>query len=303
MDITQLRYFLAAARHLNYSRAAQELFITRQSLRQAIAAMEDELGGALFANSRNKLSLTPLGEYLVLSGTGVVEAFDGMMADLGRFARQKEPLRVAFSSALLTFLLPESDTVLARFREKYPDLPLDYRVLDNDEVIHAAEAGEIDCGCVIQMPCLRTGCAMRQMVTFPVAIDFALDFPIPRKKELTLEDLEGVPCIGMGEPDVTLRPLWEDCRAKGVHLNYRVCLNTIDAFYQIQHGLAAGFDILVPSDVTVPVHARPLKGYTWELGFLCPEGGKKEKAVQIFYSFVDEFYRQKYAPGGKNRAE
>ncbi len=89
MDITQLRYFLAAARHLNYSRAAQELFITRQSLRQAIAAMEDELGGALFANSRNKLSLTPLGEYVVLCGTGVVEAFDGMLADLGGFARQK----------------------------------------------------------------------------------------------------------------------------------------------------------------------------------------------------------------------
>ncbi len=299
MDITQLRYFLAAARHLNYSRAAQELFITRQSLRQAIAAMEDELGGPLFANSRNKLSLTPLGEYLAMSGGGVVEAFDGMMADLGRFARQKEPLRVAFSSALLTFLLPESDVVLARFRAKYPDLPLDCRVLDNDQVIHAAEAGEIDCGCVIQMPWPRPGCAMRRMVAFPAAIDYAPGFPIPQKEALTLEDLEGVPCLGMGEPSVTLRPLWEDCQARGIELNYQVCHNTIDAFYQIQHGLAAGFDILTPEDVNVPVRSLPLKGYTWELGFLCPERREKEKTVRLFCAFVDEFYKQKYEPEKK----
>lgn len=303
MDITQLRYFLAAAKRLNYTQAAQELFITRQSLRQAIVAMEDELGGELFANCRNKLSLTPLGEYLVLSGGGVVEDFDGMMADLGRFVRQEEPLKVAFSSALLTFLLPESDTVLARFREKFPDIRLDYRVLDNDEVICAAQAGEIDCGCVIQMPWPWPGCVMRRMAAFPAAIDFAPDFPILQEKPLTLEDLEGVPCIGMGEPNLTLRPLWEDCQARRIQLNYQVCRNTIDAFYQIQHGLAAGFDILTPEDVSIPVRARPLKGYTWELGFLCPERREKEKTVQLFCAFVEEFYKKKYGPARNAPAE
>ena len=43
MDITQIRYFLKTAELLNYTRAAEQLFITRQSLRQAIAAMEAEL--------------------------------------------------------------------------------------------------------------------------------------------------------------------------------------------------------------------------------------------------------------------
>lgn len=293
MDITQLRYFLAAARHLNYSRAAQELFITRQSLRQAIAAMEDELGRPLFANSRNKLSLTPLGEYLALSGSEVVEAFDGMMADLGRFAQQKEPLRVAFSDGLTPFLLPDVETALERFRAKYPDIPLESRLAGNDEVIRSAEAGEVDCGCVIQMPWSRPGCVMRRMVTFPAAIDYALGFPIPQKEALTLEDLDGVPCIGMGEPSVTLRPLWEDCQARGVRLNYQVCRNTIDAFYQIQHGLAAGFDILTPDDVSIPVKTCPLAGYTLELGFLCPQRREK-KTARLFRGFIEAYYREKY---------
>ena len=61
MDITQLRYFLKTAELLNYTRASEALFITRQSLRQAIGAMESEIGQPLFVNTRNKLSLTEYG--------------------------------------------------------------------------------------------------------------------------------------------------------------------------------------------------------------------------------------------------
>ena len=74
MDITQLRYFLATADTLNYTKAAERLYMSRQALRQALASMEEELGFPLFLNERNKLSLTVQGEYLQLSATKVVEA-------------------------------------------------------------------------------------------------------------------------------------------------------------------------------------------------------------------------------------
>ena len=44
MDITQIRYFLKTAELLNYTRAAEQLFITRQSLRQAIAHLPEREG-------------------------------------------------------------------------------------------------------------------------------------------------------------------------------------------------------------------------------------------------------------------
>ncbi len=107
MDITQLRYFLAAAETLNYTRAAKKLYISRQALRQALAAMETELHVPLFINRHNKLSLTAAEEYLQTAGQEVVGAFDQMMEGAGGFARQKNTIKVALAVSLFPFLLPE----------------------------------------------------------------------------------------------------------------------------------------------------------------------------------------------------
>ena len=45
MDIRQLHYFLVLCDEMNYSRAAQRLFLSRQALRQSISALEAELCG------------------------------------------------------------------------------------------------------------------------------------------------------------------------------------------------------------------------------------------------------------------
>ena len=96
MDITQIRYFLKTAELLNYSRAAEQLFIARQSLRQSIAALEKELGLPLFSNEHNRLSLTQYGAYLAVSGAEAVQAFDNMLAGFERFANRQTQLRGLF---------------------------------------------------------------------------------------------------------------------------------------------------------------------------------------------------------------
>jgi len=48
MEMHQVRYFLAVARALNFSRAAEECNVTQPSLTRAIRQLEDELGGDLF---------------------------------------------------------------------------------------------------------------------------------------------------------------------------------------------------------------------------------------------------------------
>lgn len=72
MNISQLRYFLKTAELLNYTQAAEALFITRQSLRQAIASMEEELGVPLFDITHNHLTLTGEGDYLRISAAKVI---------------------------------------------------------------------------------------------------------------------------------------------------------------------------------------------------------------------------------------
>jgi DNA-binding transcriptional LysR family regulator len=61
MEIQQIRYFLAAARELNFTRAAMKCNVTQPSLTRAIGLLEVELGGELFRRERNLTHLTDLG--------------------------------------------------------------------------------------------------------------------------------------------------------------------------------------------------------------------------------------------------
>ncbi len=61
MEMHQVRYFLAVARVLNFTRAADECNVTQPSLTRAIKQLEAELGGDLFRRERPAAQLTELG--------------------------------------------------------------------------------------------------------------------------------------------------------------------------------------------------------------------------------------------------
>ena len=58
MNIIQLEYFLAASRTLNFTRAAEECFTSRQNLSRTIRNLEKELGVSLFSQGKGALALT-----------------------------------------------------------------------------------------------------------------------------------------------------------------------------------------------------------------------------------------------------
>lgn len=61
MELTQIRYFLALCRTLNFSRAAEECNVTQPAFSRAIQRLEEELGGALIFRERTLTRLTALG--------------------------------------------------------------------------------------------------------------------------------------------------------------------------------------------------------------------------------------------------
>jgi DNA-binding transcriptional LysR family regulator len=65
MEMHQIRYFLAAARTLNFTRAAEECNVAQPSLTRAIQQLEEELGGDLFRRERKLSHLTDLGQRML----------------------------------------------------------------------------------------------------------------------------------------------------------------------------------------------------------------------------------------------
>lgn len=79
MTIEHLRYFLAAAKFLNMSRAADSLYIHQSTLSRCIAGLEEELGTQLFLRMKYSLQLTAAGILLRDEAEPVVERYQHML--------------------------------------------------------------------------------------------------------------------------------------------------------------------------------------------------------------------------------
>ena len=106
MEMHQVRYFLAVARTLNFTRAAEECNVAQPSLTRAIRQLEDELGGDLFRRERPHAQLTELGQRMQPL---LQQCYDSALGarSLASSIKSGEigSLRIALSATIATALL------------------------------------------------------------------------------------------------------------------------------------------------------------------------------------------------------
>ncbi len=95
MELYQIRYFLALADTLNFTRASERSFISQPALTKAIQRLEEAVGGRLFERAKNTVQLTDLGSVMLPSFRQIYESTNEAHQLAGRFTReQKELVRV-----------------------------------------------------------------------------------------------------------------------------------------------------------------------------------------------------------------
>lgn len=117
-NLAALRAFEAAARHGNFSRAAEEIHVTHGAISHQVRALEEELGVALFARHGKRIAITPDGEHFA----GVLRKSLGDIAAAAEAlklnAKQQRLTVTALPSLASRWLAPR----LGRFIDQHPDL-------------------------------------------------------------------------------------------------------------------------------------------------------------------------------------
>jgi LysR family transcriptional regulator, glycine cleavage system transcriptional activator len=125
-----LKGFEAAARHLSFTRAAEELFLTQSALSRQMQTLEEQLGLPLFERRHRQLLLTDAGQVLHATAKTMLDEITQAVASIRR-DQATQPLTVSTNQPFASlWLIPR----LSRFRERFPDIDVyisaDNRIVD-----------------------------------------------------------------------------------------------------------------------------------------------------------------------------
>jgi len=138
----QLRMFLALTTSLNFSRTAEQFFVTQPSLSKAIRDLEEELGLRLFERSTRSVRLTESGERLAALARGVIGEFDAGLERLRTSAeRESKQLAIASLPSLANVLLPAACSAL---ETRYGDPRITIHDCSNAASIQRLINGQVD---------------------------------------------------------------------------------------------------------------------------------------------------------------
>jgi DNA-binding transcriptional LysR family regulator len=146
MELRHLRYFVAVAEALNFTRAAQKLRLAQPSLTRQIRNLEDELGVRLLDRSKSQILLTEEGKSFLLDARRVLALSAESVKSVQRISRgESGQLNLGYLFKFNFDLLPST---LETFYETCPEVSVNLFDMSPAEQLRALETRKIDLGFV-----------------------------------------------------------------------------------------------------------------------------------------------------------
>ena len=197
MELRHLRYFIAVAEELNFTRAATRLHIGQPPLSMQIRDLEEEIGVRLFERGPRRVALSTAGERFLLHARRILDGVEEAVAEARRAARgELGELRVGFTSSLpFTDLLPDA---LNAYRRRFPQVRLQLREMFTPEQFQALVRGELDVGFVrLQAGTPPAGIVLREVARNPLRLVVNAAHRLAGAAQVHLAELAGEDFISL----------------------------------------------------------------------------------------------------------
>ncbi len=142
MSFRRMEYFLAVAKHLNFTKAARECYVAQAAISQQVKQFEEELGFKLFDRGGASVKLTPAGAYFARQCRSILAQYNGAVKQARAIADgEKRVLRVGFHGLSAQKIFAGH---LRRFREAYPEATVTIREGNQASLMEALRQDEVD---------------------------------------------------------------------------------------------------------------------------------------------------------------
>jgi DNA-binding transcriptional LysR family regulator len=201
MELRHLRYFVAVAEELNFTRAAEKLRLAQPSLTRQIRNLEAELGVRLLDRGGNQVSLTEEGRSFLVDARRLVALSLESVKAVQRFSRgESGQLNLGYLFKFNFDLLP---TTLATFYQTCPEIAVNLFDMSPAEQLRALEARKIDLGFVgLRPPAAHkntAALAWECVAHHKVVVVLPANHPLAKKNKIKITDLKSLFFVAMSE--------------------------------------------------------------------------------------------------------
>ncbi|MEA3208214.1 MAG: hypothetical protein QOE70_1271 [Chthoniobacter sp.] len=217
MELRHLRYFVAVAGELSFTKAAQKLRLAQPSLTRQVRNLEDEIGVRLLDRANNRVTLTPEGRVFLLDSKKLLALCAESVAAVQQMNRgeSSQLLNIGYVANIHYGLLPAT---LGAFRKLHPGVALNLFDLTSAEQYQALDARKIDLGFVGLRPALSGHHFLSDCVAHDtILVALPARHPLAKKPKVKLADLAPQFFIGMSAKTHPGAREWllETCQSAG----------------------------------------------------------------------------------------
>lgn len=232
MKFEQLEYFLAVARSQNFSRAAEDSYVSQSSLSKQIKALEQKLGVELFVRSSAGVSLTPAGEMFLAFASKTHREYECVLLSLERYsAKGHDRVRLGAVPLMVEYDL---DSTLADFQLDNMDTQVDLFEREQTNLLRKLEMDQIDVAIVITNNLSPDEYDWVALVRDPIVIVCSNHHPLARAHRISLGDLKDERFVMLDQNSANYTIVCEACRNEGffpnvifMHTRHRPLLSAV----------------------------------------------------------------------------
>jgi DNA-binding transcriptional LysR family regulator len=194
MELRHLRYFVAVAEALNFTKAATRLHVAQPALSRQVSDLEDELGVDLLTRTSHGVLLTAEGKLFLEEAREILKRSDESVTKVRALARGEfGELQVGYVPPLDLHMLPRA---LAEFQKTTPGVKVVLHDLGSDEICNELRNGILQLGLMMQPSEESTaGIEFEEIGHYPFFVAMASSHSLTRMKAISLETLAKQPLV------------------------------------------------------------------------------------------------------------
>jgi len=186
LTLRQLRVFEAVARHLNYTRAAEELHLTQPAVSMQVKQLEGSLGVALFEQLGKRIHLTEAGTEVLGYARSITQQLDeleGVLKSMKGLGGGRLRISVATTA---NYFIP---TLLGTFSRRYPDVAVSLDVTNRETLLRQLAENTVDL-VVMGQPPAEADVEAQAFLDNPLVVVAPPGHPLAGKQKIPLKRLQ-----------------------------------------------------------------------------------------------------------------